>query len=587
MVVHQVPSSRRSSVRPSSARSLSVHGCLGFQLGRLPQVRSSVRLVASDLFHLFHQSPGTPCGALLGSGFSTPSATSVSVSFRRHHSISYLRNQGGIHSSTLNSVAQMVLCPCEDHHIRLLPQFIPGCINVLANSLSHRSQVLGSEWTLCHPAFQELLRRWLATIDLFATTLNHRLPVYFSPIEDLQSAGTDAMMQLWEGLQAYAFPPFGLLHRVLAKVRQSRRVGAHSCGSLLATTPLVSQPSGASGGCSGVPSTSDSPTSIVFTRTSLLASTRVNYQAKWTVYHAWCRRHGHSVSCTSVPKIASFLLYLRRSLALSYSFIASYCSMLSGVFHFFLPDLSSHFVLRDLRSFCLEGPLPSSRVPPWDLAHVLSFLRGPPFEPLSSCSLRDLTRKVLVLVSLVTARRVGELQVVFVEVSSSGDDLFLTCLPEFRSKSDSSARPLPRSFSVRSLRDFVGDLPEELLRCPVLALRLIFLVRLHFLLVLVLFLSLLGPLLVLFPRMTSAFSSGMSFLKRILWRVFPFLPCPCLLFPRHRLLFLRLLPRHRRLFLRLLPVLALLFACMGFAGWLLPGSFQRNAPLAFVLKAAS
>ena len=30
------------------------------------------------------------------------------------------------------------------------------------------------------------------------------------------------MMQSWDGLQTYAFPPFGLLHRVLSKVRQSR-----------------------------------------------------------------------------------------------------------------------------------------------------------------------------------------------------------------------------------------------------------------------------------------------------------------------------------------------------------------------------
>ena len=49
-----------------------------------------------------------------------------------------------------------------------------------------------------------------------------RLPVYFSPVVDPQSAGTDAVMQPWDGLQAYAFPPFGLLHRVLSKVRQSR-----------------------------------------------------------------------------------------------------------------------------------------------------------------------------------------------------------------------------------------------------------------------------------------------------------------------------------------------------------------------------
>ena len=163
-------------------------------------------------------------------------------------------------------------------------------------------------------------------------------------------------------------------------------------------------------------------------------------------------------------------MYLRRSLSLSYSSITLYRSMLSGVFRFILPELSSHFVLHDLlRSFRLERPLPSSRVPPWDLLLVLRFLRGPPFEPLSSCSLRDLTQKVLFLVSLAIACRVGELQAVSRDVSLSGSSLSLSLsyLPEFRAKTESSANPLPRSFCVRSLSDFVGGLPDELLLCPV------------------------------------------------------------------------------------------------------------------------
>ena len=185
------------------------------------------------------------------------------------------------------------------------------------------------------------------------------------------------------------------------------------------------------------------------------SSTRVNYQARWSAYRAWCRRQGHSISRPSIAKIADFLLYLRRSLHLSYSSIASYRSMLSAVFRFVFPDVSSHPVLHDfLWSFRIERPLPSSRIPPWDLLGVLSLLRGPPFEPLSSCSLQDLSRKVLFLVALATARRVGGLQAVSSSVSYSGEALFLSYLPEFQVKTESASNPLPHSFAVRSLKDF-------------------------------------------------------------------------------------------------------------------------------------
>ena len=133
-----------------------------------------------------------------------------------------LKKQDGTRSANLNTVAQLVLRFCEEFHITLLPQFIPGKMNVLADSLSRRNQVIGSEWTLCAEVFCQLLHRWPATIDPFATSLNYRLPVYFSPMVDPQSAGTDAMLQSWDSLQAYAFPPFGLLSLVLTKVRQSQ-----------------------------------------------------------------------------------------------------------------------------------------------------------------------------------------------------------------------------------------------------------------------------------------------------------------------------------------------------------------------------
>ena len=135
--------------------------------------------------------------------------------------LAYLKKQGGTRSTTLNTVAQSVLRFCEDYHIQLLPQFIPGKMNVLADSLSRKNQVIGSEWTLCggvSPASSPLASHHQPLCDLPQSQVAGLL----FPTVDPQSAGTDAMLQSWDGLQAYAFPPFGLLSWVLAKVRQSQ-----------------------------------------------------------------------------------------------------------------------------------------------------------------------------------------------------------------------------------------------------------------------------------------------------------------------------------------------------------------------------
>ena len=86
-------------------------------------------------------------------------------------------------------------------------------------------------------------------------------------------------------------------------------------------------------------------------------SSRSNYQLKWSVYRSWCPSHGHSISRPTLSKVADFLWWLRSVRGLSVSSIKGYRSMLSVVFHFQLPALSSHPVLRDLlRSFRVSAP---------------------------------------------------------------------------------------------------------------------------------------------------------------------------------------------------------------------------------------
>ena len=136
--------------------------------------------------------------------------------------VAYLRRSGGTFSSTLNSTAREVLLWAENRHIRLLPQFIMGSSNVTADALSRPNQVIGSEWTLHQEVVDQLVHRWPAVIDLFATALTARLPVYFSPASDPRAAGMDALLQPWDDLQAYAFPPIAIIRRVLLKLRSSK-----------------------------------------------------------------------------------------------------------------------------------------------------------------------------------------------------------------------------------------------------------------------------------------------------------------------------------------------------------------------------
>ena len=135
--------------------------------------------------------------------------------------VAYLRKEGGTRSPLLNTLAQEILRWTESLSIRLAPQFLPGSNNVLADALSLPHQLPHSEWSLNLTVFQSLRRLWPVQIDLFATSANHRCSIYFSPFRDPMSAGTDAFLQSWDGLQAYAFPPVAIIPHVLAKLRAS------------------------------------------------------------------------------------------------------------------------------------------------------------------------------------------------------------------------------------------------------------------------------------------------------------------------------------------------------------------------------
>ena len=202
-------------------------------------------------------------------------------------------------------------------------------------------------------------------------------------------------------------------------------------------------------------------------------SSRAVYQVRWSIYRSWCHDNGHSVSCPTLAKVADFLYWLRFTRGLSVSSLRGYRSVLSSVFHFHLPSLSSDPVIRDLlRSFRLFSAERVLRPPAWDLSKVLTYLVSPAFEPLSQASFRSLTLKTLFLLALATAKRVGELQALSSIVTFVDGDACFSYIPQFVAKSESLIRSIPRSFLVKSLADFAAGLDTDLLLCPVRALRL-------------------------------------------------------------------------------------------------------------------
>ena len=137
--------------------------------------------------------------------------------------LSYIRNQGGTHSQALSLQAETLLKWSHSQDMIIITEFIPGKLNVLADQLSRKGQILPTEWTIAHQALIPLWQAWgKPMIDLFATQYSARLPVYVSPMRDPQAYARNAFSIPWTDLSAYAFPPTALIPQVLEKFRLER-----------------------------------------------------------------------------------------------------------------------------------------------------------------------------------------------------------------------------------------------------------------------------------------------------------------------------------------------------------------------------
>ncbi len=139
-------------------------------------------------------------------------------------------------------------------------------------------------------------------------------------------------------------------------------------------------------------------------------STRRLYALKWGVFVKWCHQaHIDPVTCT-VSDVLSFLQYRLDSGSLP-STLKVYVAAIAA-FHFPLGGQSigrNAMVVSFLKGARrLHPPRPPS-VLPWDLEVVLRALSQPPFEPLTSVGLKELSLKTTLLLALASAKRIGDL----------------------------------------------------------------------------------------------------------------------------------------------------------------------------------
>ena len=133
--------------------------------------------------------------------------------------VAYVNRQGGTHSQSLWFVAKRLFTWCQRHGVTLQARHLPGKANTIADLLS-RLQGAPTEWSLS-PLVTPLIWRTYGrpTVDLFASATNAQLPVFCALSPGGGVWKIDAFSFPWAPALAYAFPPFALIPRVLAKVK--------------------------------------------------------------------------------------------------------------------------------------------------------------------------------------------------------------------------------------------------------------------------------------------------------------------------------------------------------------------------------
>ena len=133
--------------------------------------------------------------------------------------ITYINGMGGCKSQALNRITKCIWLWAIESHNWLSAAHKPGQLIVTADGLSQHFED-GNEWQLNSQLFDKLCQALgNPQMDLFASEINHLIPMYASWKPDPYATYVDAFSISWgQFANGRAFPPFCLIARCLQKI---------------------------------------------------------------------------------------------------------------------------------------------------------------------------------------------------------------------------------------------------------------------------------------------------------------------------------------------------------------------------------
>ena len=155
----------------------------------------------------------------LKSFFDNKNSLHIGIKSDNITAVTYINDMGGMASPLLDKLSSDIWSWCFERQLFITAQYIPGSENFEADHMS-RNFSDSTEWKLKEEIFDRICKHFFAPdIDLFASRLNNQLSTFASWSYDPTASHTDAFTFSWSNLTPYIFPPFGLINKIIHKIK--------------------------------------------------------------------------------------------------------------------------------------------------------------------------------------------------------------------------------------------------------------------------------------------------------------------------------------------------------------------------------